>query len=258
MREQKISTVLERIGALLETTPFSHSVSWQKGDSTIVTDLDVRLQEEMVAIISEQCPSHNLIYEEGDRQFIDNGSPFTWVIDPIDGTANFAAGKREYGSSVGVMKGDAFIAALVAFPAFGETYTGSVDGGLKRNGSSYSSAGVTAATEEVVLCSRSFPLLKETFAQKGYEPRFYYCATYSLLRVLKGEASMFLALNTNLYDVGPMALLLKLAGCECLGRNGGPLPFAPRPDKIPFFLAVNSPEKAREFLAIIGEKLNGT
>lgn len=258
MSEQTILGVLENIGRLLEGTSFSHSAAWQKSDSTIVTDLDMRLQQDMVDIISRRCPGHNLIYEEGDRQFIDKGSSFTWVIDPIDGTSNFTDGKKEYGSSVGVMRDNRFIAALVAFPAFQEMFTGNVSHGLRRNRMPFVPRRMRGTVDEVALCSRSYPLLNEAFAQHGYIPRFYYCATYSLLRVLQGEAAMFLALNTNIYDVGPMAFLSELAGCECVGADGRPLTFEPRPEKIPFFLAVNSRAKSPEFMSIIGEKLNGT
>jgi len=41
----------------------------------------------IIEVLSEHCPSHNLLTEE--TGLVDNGSPYTWIIDPLDGSSNF-------------------------------------------------------------------------------------------------------------------------------------------------------------------------
>lgn len=87
----------------------------------VLTQTDLEIGELIVSRVQAAFPDHNIIDEEAG--VIDNGSNYTWVIDPIDGTSNFAAGIPLYGIMIGLLKDDAPIAGGVSIPEFNEIYT---------------------------------------------------------------------------------------------------------------------------------------
>lgn len=97
------------------------SAATKPGDPTqVVTEVDKEISSMIVAAIQQTYPTHNIIDEETGS--IDNHSLYTWVVDPIDGTSNFAQGSPLYGCMLGLLKEHAPIAGGFALPAFHEIY----------------------------------------------------------------------------------------------------------------------------------------
>src|SRR5512139_590570 len=61
----------------------------KESQSSVVTEADFKSDSSIVSFISGKFPRHNIISEEGGYR--DKQSDYTWVIDPLDGTSNFAA-----------------------------------------------------------------------------------------------------------------------------------------------------------------------
>lgn len=222
--------------------------SWTKSDGTPVSSVDLAVQKQLIAIITAQYPDHRILYEEGEPQHSLKKSEFTWVIDPIDGTANFLAGKKEYSIAIGLMKGNEFIEALVIFPAFGESFYAAKGAGVYRNGARMPMVEPNPEEKEIVFCSRTYSQAQNNIMD--YQATFYRCATYSILRVLTGQALAFLAANTMLYDVGPISHIASEAGMECLGGIDQKIQYQPNLERIPIFLAV-SPRVAPALRSLI-------
>jgi myo-inositol-1(or 4)-monophosphatase len=91
-----------------------------KDCNQVVTQTDVEIGNFIISQINKTFPGHNIIDEEAG--VIDNHSDFTWVIDPIDGTSNYAAGLPGYCIMIGLLKGKIPLAASVSLPAFSEIY----------------------------------------------------------------------------------------------------------------------------------------
>jgi myo-inositol-1(or 4)-monophosphatase len=72
----------------------------------------------LIKRIAQVYPKYNVIDEEAG--VIDKKSKYTWVIDPIDGTSNFARGVPLYGIMIGLLDGDMPVAGGIALPAFSE------------------------------------------------------------------------------------------------------------------------------------------
>ncbi|MDC3278648.1 hypothetical protein OAV06_04885, partial [Acidimicrobiia bacterium] len=53
---------------------------------------------------------------------LSNESNFTWIIDPIDGTRSFIAGKHDFGTLIGLKQGDALIGGVIDCPALNERW----------------------------------------------------------------------------------------------------------------------------------------
>ncbi len=86
----------------------------------VLTQTDIKIGNLLVSRIKDAFPSHNIIDEESG--VIDKKSSYTWVVDPIDGTSNFANGLPMYGIMLGLLESDTPIAGGVILPAFNEFY----------------------------------------------------------------------------------------------------------------------------------------
>ena len=87
-------------------------------NNQVVTETDLEISNFLINEIRKTYPTHNIIDEE--IGVIDNNSEYTWVIDPIDGTSNFAKGVPLFGIMIGLLKKDTPIAGGIALPAFSE------------------------------------------------------------------------------------------------------------------------------------------
>ncbi len=103
------------------------------GDSNqVLTQTDVEIGKTIIAAIHKEFPDHNIIDEEAG--VIDRHSQYTWVVDPIDGTSNFANGVPMYGTMIGLLDGDQPVAGGISLPAFEEIYLAEKGGGATCNG----------------------------------------------------------------------------------------------------------------------------
>lgn len=82
----------------------------------ILTETDLAVGKLLITKIQTAYPDYNIIDEEAG--IIDKNSEYTWVIDPIDGTSNFAHGVPTYGIMMGLLKNATPIAGGIVLPAF--------------------------------------------------------------------------------------------------------------------------------------------
>tara|TARA_B100000579_G_scaffold436182_1_gene461406 strand:- start:820 stop:1689 length:870 start_codon:yes stop_codon:yes gene_type:complete len=84
--------------------------------NNLVTEVDKGCQELIKNKISNRFPDHSIIGEEDGDSSLSNISEFTWVIDPIDGTTNFANGLPNFSISIGLLKNSVPIAGSIWIP----------------------------------------------------------------------------------------------------------------------------------------------
>ncbi|MDF2925790.1 MAG: inositol monophosphatase [Paenibacillaceae bacterium] len=85
-----------------------------------VTDVDMASEEMLITFIGEKYPGHSILTEE--RGFIDKGSDYLWVIDPIDGTTNYIHGFPMSSISVGLRYKGLTQAGMVHAPWLAMTF----------------------------------------------------------------------------------------------------------------------------------------
>jgi myo-inositol-1(or 4)-monophosphatase len=98
----------------------------------VLTEADLAIGKLIFERIKKQYPEYNVIDEEAG--VIDNTSKYTWVVDPIDGTSNFAAGVPTYGIMIGLLDTDTPIAGGIALPYFKEITVAEKEKGAYCNG----------------------------------------------------------------------------------------------------------------------------
>src|SRR6476469_7407197 len=80
-----------------------------KDAKDVVTEVDTRSEEIIINQIRQNFPAHHTLAEESGLQSGEAGSPYTWVIDPLDGTANYAADLATSCVSIGLAEGEEVI-----------------------------------------------------------------------------------------------------------------------------------------------------
>jgi myo-inositol-1(or 4)-monophosphatase len=98
----------------------------------VLTETDLAIGNFIIKQIMKVYPTYNIIDEEAG--VINNHSDFTWVVDPIDGTSNFAAGSPLYGIMIGLLQRGTPVAGGVVLPSFDEFYFAEKGHGAFLNG----------------------------------------------------------------------------------------------------------------------------
>jgi myo-inositol-1(or 4)-monophosphatase len=121
---------------LLENFGEISEYSVKESQSSIVTKADVDSEKRIMEIISEEFPAHNTLGEETGYQ--NRKSDYTWIVDPLDGTSNFAAGLPWFGIIICVLKNYEPLMAGCFLPVSNELYFAEKGKGASLNGKSIS------------------------------------------------------------------------------------------------------------------------
>ena len=104
-----------------------------KGPQDYLTEVDQEVERLVASRLHGLFPQDGFIGEEGAGRVAHDGAP-TWVVDPIDGTANFARGTPHFCVSIALTDGARALAGAICDPARGELFTAHVGGGAFLNG----------------------------------------------------------------------------------------------------------------------------
>lgn len=126
-------TLSEKTGKLL-VKYFNKKIksSFKDVSPNLVTEVDLMSESIIVDAIRRAFPDHTIITEESDS--IQNDSPFTWYVDPLDGTVNYFRGLPFFGVSLALYRGDTPQVGLVHCPVLRETFWAVKGGGAFYNG----------------------------------------------------------------------------------------------------------------------------
>ena len=97
-----------------------NAIDTKQDQSNIVTEFDFKSESDIRKTIAEHYPSHNILGEE--HGFEDKYSEYTWIIDPLDGTSNYAANIPWFGVLVALLKNNTPILAGAYLPLSDELY----------------------------------------------------------------------------------------------------------------------------------------
>jgi myo-inositol-1(or 4)-monophosphatase len=89
----------------------SFKIEFKTGENNLVTEIDKASEKVITDFIRKKYPSHSILAEEGSGE--QNDSEYLWVIDPLDGTTNFAHGLPIFSVSIGLQKNGKTIAGVV-------------------------------------------------------------------------------------------------------------------------------------------------
>lgn len=202
----------------------------RKGAIDLVTVADKECEAALVAAIRRRYPTHRILGEEGGITG-DPASPFRWIIDPLDGTTNFAHGMPLFSVSIAVERDGVVIAGVVFAPVLSDLNLAVRGHGTTRNG-----APIRVSTTERLadaLLVTGFPYnraeivgwLTTTLGNHLVRSQGILrlgSAALDLSLVAAGHLDGFYELNLHPWDVAAGALLVEEAGGRMSNFTGGP------------------------------------
>ena len=171
-------------------TPFAVD---QKSDATPVTIADREAERVMRELIAEAFPGHGILGEELGSERID--AEYVWVLDPIDGTRAFIAGKPIFGTLIALTRNGAPILGVIDQPVNGERWVGAAGRGTTFNGAPVS-ARPCATLDQAILNTTSPDLF-----DGGDRPRFEKIAAASRDVLYGGDCYAYGLLASGFIDL---------------------------------------------------------
>lgn len=148
----------DKAGAVIREIRARGFAEQNKADGSIVTEADQAAELIIAAGLREACPDIPVIAEEESAAGrITAASPCFWLVDPLDGTSEFASGGDDFAVNIGLVRNGCVVLGAVGVPATGEMFGGIVgQGAWKRLNGKETPVIARAVPEEglTVLASR--------------------------------------------------------------------------------------------------------
>ncbi|MBI5561438.1 MAG: inositol monophosphatase [Deltaproteobacteria bacterium] len=200
-----------------------------KGAVDLVTEMDRRAEALIVDEISSAFPGHGILTEESAEQR--PASSVRWIIDPLDGTTNYAHGYPVFCVSIAVEERGKTVFGCVHNPMLDELFTAEHNAGAYLNGTRISVSS-TAFLGQGLLAT-GFPYDIRTsklnnldhfaaFAKRAQAIRRAGSAALDLSYAACGRFDGFWEMKLKPWDTAAAALILKEAGGEITDFSGAP------------------------------------
>jgi len=115
----------------------------------IVTEADTESENAIISAIRARFPEHSILSEESGLN--DGSDEFRWVIDPLDGTVNFAHQVPIFCISIGLTYQNEIVLGVVLNPLDGQLYTARRGQGARLNGQPIKVSKATAVSESLLV-----------------------------------------------------------------------------------------------------------
>jgi myo-inositol-1(or 4)-monophosphatase len=204
-------------------------VELKSNKNDLVTDVDKRSEKAIVDFIGKKYPEHGVLAEEGSSRNRD--AEYVWVIDPIDGTTNFAHGLPLFSISIGVRRNDETIAGAVYDVMRDALYFAEKGSGAFKNDERVRASDQPRLADALVVTGfpyniadnprKTLELFTEfTLAARGV--RRLGSAAIDFCYVAEGVFDGFWEINLNPWDVCAGRLLVEEAGGRVTDYRGEP------------------------------------
>lgn len=235
----------------------------KKGPIDLVTEADLGSEKMIVEEITTHFPDDHILGEEGSN--IKGKNQYRWIIDPVDGTTNFAHRLPLYGICIGLenMESGRMEMGIVSFPAMNDTYHAIRGKGAFKNGEQIF---VSDTTELInALVSTGFPYEKKLRMESVIhnlrsillsvrDVRRTGVASLDLCWVAEGRFDAYWEENLKPWDMAAASIILEEAGGKLSTFDGNDFSVF-----VPNLLATNSKihSQMMDRLSIISPRLTG-
>lgn len=239
--EGVVLPVLDRLRSQLR--PGSQRGVQLKGDGTLVTAADAAADRELTSAILDAFPDHGVLSEE--QATTAPGTDWTWVLDPVDGTANMTAGLPYWCVAVALCLEGRPVWAAVDAPALAVRYLTRAGGGARRLADPHGPGPpsdrvlrVAGPVRRAAASSTHVPLLvtagvlRGAPSRSGLNPRVLGSVALDLCGVAAGHAAAAIHPSPHVWDIAAGGLVLEEAGGILLELGDGQplLPLRPGVD----------------------------
>ncbi|MBL0322684.1 MAG: inositol monophosphatase [Ignavibacteria bacterium] len=201
----------------------------KEGRHNLVTEFDLRCEDTIIAMLRSATPTASFLAEESGGS--DNDDSLTWVIDPLDGTVNFAHGIPIFCVSIAATVNGVPVCGVIHNPLLNETFTAISGGGAFLNGAKLQ-VSPTATLNDAILVT-GFPYNVDENPQhcieqfsaivsKGLPVRRLGSAALDLAYTAAGRFDGFWEVALHAWDMAAGVLLVQEAGGTVTHYEGRP------------------------------------
>ncbi len=199
-----------------------------KGAIDPVTNADVASERAIVEFISRRFPGHDIVTEETRPDL--SGSSYRWVIDPLDGTVNYAHDHPMVAVSVGVEVDGVVEAGAVYNPIREELFTASRGGGAVLNGSPIRVSGINDLDRSLLATGFPYDIRENPYnnlehfchmAKRAQAVRRDGSAALNLCYTAAGRYDGYWELVISPWDIAAGSLIVTEAGGTVTDLSGG-------------------------------------
>ncbi len=200
----------------------------EKPDRTFVTEADRAAEAAMRAIIEAERPADGILGEEYGAH--NPGAGRQWVLDPIDGTTSFIAGRPIFGTLIALVQDGWPVLGVIDQPILGERWVGKVGEGTTFNGKPVRTAPCKELSDAVLGTTTPHQFSGDDVdafmgvAKSVAERKIIYggdCYNYAL--VASGHVDLVIEANLQLYDFAALVPVVEGAGGLMSDWQGNPL-----------------------------------
>lgn len=197
-----------------------------KPDLTPVTIADKEAERAIRRLVEEHYPAHGVVGEEHEDERA--GSDYVWVIDPIDGTKSFIAGRPQFGTLIALLRQGAPVLGVIDHPALGERWIGASGRPTTMNGAPVAVRRCDSIADAILLTSSPHYYEGEAataFERLRREARFVLygseCHAYAL--VASGYSDIVTEAGMDVFDYLAAVPVIAGAGGLVTDWQGRPL-----------------------------------
>ena len=134
MKELKVAIMAAKEAGKIHLNYFKNEglLLKEKNPRDLLTKADVESEKKIISIIKDHFPEHKILAEESGMEKLK--SEYLWVIDPLDGTANFFKGHRDFCVLISLVKKKEILLGVTWFPLTQELYVAEKGKGATKNG----------------------------------------------------------------------------------------------------------------------------
>jgi myo-inositol-1(or 4)-monophosphatase len=228
-----IERAVDEGAALLQEGRWHSGSVIAKGDRDYATEVDVRIEETVRAALQEAAPEIAFLgEEEGSRG--PSGGEAMWVLDPIDGTVNFANGSPLCAISLALVERGEPTLGIVDLPLLGERYIARRGSGAFLNGRRTSVVEKAGLREAIVgfadfavgpTAKEENPVHRELMSrlvERCLRVRVHGSESLDLAWLAAGHLDVSVMLSSRPWDVTAGVLIASEAGAEAFDQHGSP------------------------------------
>lgn len=194
----------------------------------LLTVADKEAEKVIVSMIKKSFPGHNFIAEE--QSYEKTGSEYTWVIDPLDGTNNFACGLPIFCASVALMRSNEVEAGAIYDVMRNELFYAQKGRGAFLNGRRIGVSSADTLEKSLLITGfyysrgeemiQTLETIKRFFLRRIMGLRRLGAAALDLCYIASGRASGFWEFELSPWDFAAGKLIIEEAGGKVTGKNG--------------------------------------
>lgn len=211
----------------------------EKGPKDLVTEADVAAQEAIRAILLGAFPEHDFLGEEEAAERKAAGLPpipprrgeFRWIVDPLDGTANYVHKLQTFAVSIALERAGELVCGCVLDPIANECFTATKGEGAKLNGQPIRVSKCERVEQAMVAVSFSPNVPRGSIEitrfvevlHAAQAVRRLGSAALNLCYIAAGRLDIYWATSVQAWDIAAGALMVREAGGIVTSIDGGPL-----------------------------------